>query len=67
MNQTRVANFTLGDMASRLVAYENNAVAEVQRDGFRFQAVVDGVAESDLADFDISIYPEAYWTPLKVR
>lgn len=67
MNQTPVSNFTLGDMANRMVAYENNAVTDVQRDGFRVQAVVEGVTESELADFDISIYPEAYWTPLKVR
>lgn len=67
MNQTPVLNFTLGDMANRMVSYENNAVTDVQRDLFRFQAFVEGVTESELADFDIAIYPEAYWTPLKVR
>lgn len=50
------------------VVYKNQGVTEVGRDGFRFEVIVEGQgAESGRSDFDISIYPEAYWTPLLVR
>ena len=50
-----------------LVGYENEDImTDVGRDGFGYEAIVDDNTSSGLQHFDISIYPEAYWTPLLV-
>jgi hypothetical protein len=66
INQSSVSNFSLGEMSLGSVVYENGAVTDVGRDGFRYEAVVEEAVSSP-NDFDISIYPEAYWTPLTVN
>ena len=60
-------NFTLGDMARRVVIYENRGTTDAQQDGFRFRAqVLPDMTQSEDALFEVAIYPEAYWTPLNV-
>jgi hypothetical protein len=67
INGSPVQNFSLGQLRNGLVFYENQASIDVTRDNFRFQAVVkNGLAESEVTEFGIAIYPEAYWTPLTV-
>ena len=67
MNDTTVKNFTLGDMARRVVIYENRGTTDAQQDGFRFRAqVLPDMTQSEDGFFEVAIYPEAYWTPLNV-
>jgi hypothetical protein len=66
VNGSRGSEFTLREMSLGVVVYENAAVTEVARDGFGFEALVEGEATSGVHQLDISIYPEAYWTPLSV-
>jgi len=53
-------------MANSLVRYDNNEGTQTQADAFTFKAVVDGLTESEVERLHISIYPEAYWSPLNV-
>lgn len=68
MNGNLVRNFSLGEMKHGLIQYENRASFDTKRDNFRFQAVVSkGLAASEVTEFEIAIYAEAYWTPFTVR
>lgn len=66
VNGSKGLEFSLGEMTLGLVSYENLAVTEVGRDGFGFEALVNGETSTGPQHFDILIYPEAYWTPLTV-
>lgn len=65
MDGKPIENYTLGNIKNGLVFYENTHTTDDPKDYFQFKAVINAV-ESTVNELDISIYPEAYWTPLKV-